>query len=206
MNNGIPSWDYVPESWANEPLRRIYHSASQSQGKVWIVGGLKADGSGNAFSEHYVFDPTSPSFTQLSSTGGPPDILGHTSVVLSNGWLLVLGGYSPSEQTLIPMTTVWVLDTTSSNPTWSTLSVSSASVPPPRRGFASTLLPNGKVLIHGGADAALSTSLSDGWILDTTQNPMVWTSVDALSQLGPRRDHTAVAVGQTVLFFFGKLF
>ncbi|CAL1716967.1 unnamed protein product [Somion occarium] len=199
----LPTWDFQTSSWANEPLRRIYHSASSSNGKIWIVGGSKADGSDSAFSEHLVFDPQTPSFTQLSSTNAPPDIYGHQSVVLPNGWLLVFGGYSPSQNSLLPFTSIWALDTARPGLGWTTLSVSNASLPSPRRGFAATSLNNGKVLIHGGADAELQSTFSDGWILDTTQKPVVWTSVDSLSQLGPRRDHFAVASGQTVIFGFG---
>lgn len=198
-----PQWNSETESWANEPLRRMYHSAVSTDGKVWIVGGQKTDGSGSGFSEHYVFDPNGPSFIQLPSMNGPPDIYGHGSVVLPNGWMLVFGGFSPSENGLIPFTTIWAMDTTQSTLGWATLSVSDTSLPSPRRGFASALLEDGKVLIHGGSDAALETTFSDGWILDTTQSPMQWASIDALSQLGSRRDHFSVAVGLQVIFGFG---
>ena len=202
--SGDPSWNYETQSWANEPMRRIHHTSVPSRNKVWIVGGEKADGSGSAFSESYVFDPLVPSFTQLSSKNGPPDLTGHASVVLSNGHLLVFGGYSPSTASLIPFTTIWSLDTTDSNALWTTLTISSASLPSPRRAFATALLDNGKVLIHGGADAELQNSYVDGWILDTTQNPMTWTNVSQLAQLGPRRDHFAVGLGSIVIFGFGE--
>lgn len=203
---GNATWDFETESWANEPMRRIYHSAVEALGAVWIIGGQKADGSGSAFSDHYLFNPSSPSFTLLPSANGPPDITGHQSVVLSNGRLLVFGGYSPSEKSLIPLSTVWSLDLTHpDNFTWSTVSVSTSSVPPLRRNFAATVLDSGKVLIHGGADALLQTSLSDGWVLDTTQSPMVWSNVSALTQLGPRRDHFAVGLGTVAIFGFGTV-
>ncbi|EMD33990.1 hypothetical protein CERSUDRAFT_159368 [Gelatoporia subvermispora B] len=198
-----PGWMLEGQGWGSEPLRRMFHSASSSSGKIWLVGGEKTDGSNTALSDHYVFDPTVPSFTQLPSTNGPPDITGHQSVVLSNGWLLVLGGFSQSENSLVPFTTIWAMDTTSSSLGWATLSVSDANVPPPRRGFAAALMDDGKIVIHGGADAALQTTYDDGWVLDTTQNPMAWSSVSALSQLGPRRDHFAVAQGSQVIFGFG---
>ncbi|KAI0789843.1 hypothetical protein C8Q75DRAFT_806506 [Abortiporus biennis] len=202
-NRQDPLWDLESDSWASQPLRRMYHTASSAQGRIWIVGGLKTDGSNAAFSQHYVFDPHIPSFNELASANGPPDIFGHASVVLSNGKLLVFGGYSPSMQTLFPFSTVWVLDTTETNSQWSTVTVSNNRLPTPRRGFASTLLDGGKVLIQGGGDAALQTIYSDGWILDTTQSPMTWSSVAALSSLGPRIDHFAVSVGTTVIFGFG---
>ncbi|KAI0368781.1 hypothetical protein BV20DRAFT_947563 [Pilatotrama ljubarskyi] len=202
-NHESPVWNFETKSWANEPLRRIYHSASSTGGKIWLIGGEKADGSGNAFSDHYVYDPAGPYFTQLPSTNGPPDIFGHASIVLPDRRLIVFGGYSPSQGALVPFSTIWSLDTKQSTLTWSTLSVSSSALPSPRRGFAATVLDDGRVLIQGGADAAMQNVFSDGWILDTAQNPMVWSAVDALSQVGPRRDHFAVALGSEVLFGFG---
>ncbi|KAI0360190.1 hypothetical protein OH77DRAFT_1501831 [Trametes cingulata] len=202
-NHESPVWNLETKSWANEPLRRIYHSASSTGGKIWLIGGEKADGSGNAFSDHYVYDPTGPSFTQLPSTNGPPDIYGHASIVLPDQRLIVFGGYSPSQGALLPFSTVWSLDTKQSTLTWSTPSVSTSSLPSPRRGFAATILDDGRVFIQGGADAQMQNVYSDGWVLDTSQNPMVWSAVDALSQVGPRRDHFAVALGSEVLFGFG---
>ncbi|KAI0649392.1 hypothetical protein C8Q79DRAFT_999177 [Trametes meyenii] len=202
-NRASPVWTLESQSWANEPLRRIYHSASSTGGKIWLTGGEKADGSGNAFSDHYIYDPTSPSFTQLPTTNGPPDILGHTSLILPDRRLIVFGGYSPSQSALLPFSTVWSLDTTQSSLSWTTLSVSTANLPSPRRGFASAVLDDGKVIIQGGADAEMQNVFDDGWVLDTTQSPMAWSSLAALSELGPRRDHFAVALGSEVLFGFG---
>lgn len=202
-NRTGPVWQLQSKSWAGEPLRRIYHTACESGGKVFLIGGEKTDGSGSAFSDHYVFDPSGPSFTQLPPTNGPPDLFGHVSVVLSDRRLLVFGGYSPSRNALLPFSSVWTLDTTQSNFVWTALEVANATLPSPRRGFAAAVLDDGKVFIQGGADADMQTVFSDGWVLDTTQSPMSWTTVDALLQVGPRRDHFAVAVGSEVIFGFG---
>lgn len=198
-----PSWTSESNSWASEPTRRIYLSACSSGGKVYIIGGEKADGSGSAFSDHYVFDPSGPSFTQLPTSNGPPDLYGHASVVLSNGTLLVLGGYSPSGSSLVPFNRIWALDTTRSDAEWYSFSVSASNLPSPRRGFAAVKLDGDRVLIHGGGDATLQTTYSDGWILDTSQNPASWSSLSQLSQLGPRKDHFAIAMGSEVVFGFG---
>ncbi|KAI0701879.1 hypothetical protein C8T65DRAFT_655941 [Cerioporus squamosus] len=198
-----PQWDLETSSWVNEPERRMYHTACESGGQVFIVGGEKTDGSGNAFSDHYVYDPQSHSFTQLPSTNGPPDLFGHASVVLPDRRLIVFGGYSPSENTLLPFSTIWSLDTTESNYTWLSLDVSETVLPSPRRGFIAVALDDGKVLIQGGADAEMQNVFSDGWVLDTTQSPVVWSTVDALSQVGPRRDHFAAAVGSEVFLGLG---
>jgi N-acetylneuraminic acid mutarotase len=198
-----PNWILEQQSWANEPSRRMHHSASSTGGKIWITGGEKVDGSNSAISQHEVFNPQSPTFTQLPSANGPPDIYGHTSIVLLNGSLVVFGGYSQSLASMIPFSTIWMLDTTSTNLQWVSLPVDTTNLPTPRRGFAAALLDSGMIIIHGGADAILQTTYSDGWILDTTRNPMVWSEVGQLSQLGARRDHMAVAIGTNVLFAFG---
>ena len=162
-----------------------------------------ADGSGNALSDHYVFNPTVPSFTLLPPNG-PPDLYGHASIILSDGRLLVFGGYSPSQGTLLPFSTIWVLDTSQSNLAWTIIQTSTNSLPSPRMAFAVASLNDGSVLIHGGSDANLQTNFADGWILDTSQNTMGWTQIETLSQLGARRDHFAAPQGDLVLFGFGK--
>lgn len=184
-------------------MRRIHHSACSSDGKIWLVGGEKDDGSNNALSDHYVFDPTVPSFTQLPSTNGPPDLYGHACVVLPDGLMLIFGGYSQSLATSIPFTTIWAIDTTQANPTWISISIAGSSFPSPRRAFAVVILDDGKILIQGGADASLQNVFSDAWILDTTQSPMVWSVLEELSLFGPRYDHFAVATGPQVILGSG---
>ncbi|KAF5382121.1 hypothetical protein D9615_004434 [Tricholomella constricta] len=204
QNRFEPSWITEPTSWANEPIRRVHHSAATSpSGSILVVGGEKADDSKIAFSEHYIFYPDIPSFTLLSSDNGPPAITGHASVMLPDSRLLVFGGYSQSTDSLLPFSTIWALDTTQSSPSWSSISVSDSPLPPPRRAFAATAIAGGNVLIHGGSDAVLQNDWADGWILDTTQNPMVWKQVEVLSQLGARRDHFAASYGNQVIFGFG---
>jgi N-acetylneuraminic acid mutarotase len=203
QNSNSPSWTNPPQGWANEPSRRIHHSASSSGGKVFITGGQKADGSQTALDAHVVFDYTSSSFNALPTANGPPDLYGHTSLVLHNGSLLVFGGYSQSQNTLLPFSTIWTLDTWADTFTWSLIRVDDAALPPARCNFAAVVLSDGRILIHGGSDTSLQTTYSDGWILDTTKDPMIWIQVDSLSALGQRRDHMAVAIGSVVMFAFG---
>lgn len=199
-----PVWSPKTTSWAGEPVRRMRHStATAPSSQVFIIGGEMADGSGNALPDHYVFNPTVPSFTLLPPNG-PPDLYGHASIILSDGRLLVFGGFSPSQGTLLPFSTIWVLDTSHSNFAWSVVQTSTNSLPSPRMDFAAASLPDGGILIHGGGDADLQSNFADGWILDTSQSTMGWTQVEALSQLGARRDHFAAPQGDLVLFGFGK--
>jgi hypothetical protein len=199
-----PGWIPVPQGWAGQPIRRIHHTASYANGKVYIVGGLRADGSGMGFPDHYVFDPSVPSFSVLPSQGGPDQLFGHASVVTPDGLLLVFGGYVPGSPSLVPLNTIWSLDTKQSTPRWTVLHTTGTDVPGGRRAFAAVALRDGRILIHGGADAVFENTFSDAWILDLSTRQ--WSHMDALEQtLGPRRDHFAVTVGNYVIFGFGEL-
>ncbi|KAG8885517.1 hypothetical protein FRB97_000842 [Tulasnella sp. 331] len=197
------SWTQEPTGWEGEPMRRMYHSAVTSFSEIWITGGQKADGSGLGFSDTYAFSGTS--FTALpSSSTIPPDLVGHRSVFLPNGLIVVLGGYSTSWATLIPLSNIYILNTQSSPPAWSNSTVI-GQVPMPRRNFALALLDDSKILIHGGGDATLQNLYPDGAILDLTVSPMGWVAAPALATgLGARVDHMAVGVGSDAFFAFGR--
>jgi hypothetical protein len=195
-----PLWIIEPQGWANQPQRRIYHTASSAGGKIYIIGGARVDATNVGFFTHYVFDPSGPSFELLPS-GGPPDIVGHATVVTSKGILLVLGGFSASTLELSSLNMFWALDTTNPNPLWTTYNVNGTLIPQGRRGFAA-VISNNVLFIHGGSDATLQTTYSDGWMLNL--DTMEWTQSDAMSQsLGPRRDHFAADVAGQVLMGFG---
>lgn len=196
-----PVWSLQNVSWANEPIRRVYHTFTAAAGKSWLIGGQKDDGSGNAIPENYILNPDGPQFIQLPA-GGPSGIFGHSTVTLPDGRLMVLGGQS--ETGLNPLSSIWTLNTTDPSLTWTSVNASGANIPSPRRAFAAATMPNGTVVIHGGGDNALQTYFSDGWMVDATQNPMVWTPVPALSQLGARVDHFAAVVGSQIIYGFGQ--
>jgi hypothetical protein len=201
-----PVWTSEVQGWANEPVRRIYHSASAAEGKVYITGGEKADGSGY-FDESYVFDPSAPSFSLVPNNPAaqfPPDVFGHVTITLPSGQILLFGGFSPTENELIPFSRMWVMDSTSSNPQWDNVTATGA-LPAPRRGFAAAVLDGGKILIQGGADAYLQTVFADGAILDFAS--MVWSAapnIDATGGAGARYAHFAFGFGSQVMFGFGE--
>ena len=201
LNVTAPTFLTLPNNWAGEPQRRMRHASASVNGKVYIIGGEAADGSGNTFSTHYVFDPSVPAFTQLPTQNSPPGIYAHAVIILPDGRLLVFGGIVGGQ--LVSFGTIWILDTTKSNLTWTLALVEGSNLPSPRAAFAVVLLDDGRILIQGGTDAAFETNLADGWILDPSTSPLTWTAVPALSSVGPRRDHFAFNAGGQVVFGFG---
>ena len=201
LNPIQPLFITYPEGWAGEPQRRMRHATASINGSLYIIGGEAADGSGNLFSTHYLFIPSTPIFIELPSENAPPGIMGHAAIILLDGRLLVFGGISQGQ--LISFSECWVLDTTQSNLIWTLASIDQSSLPSPRSSFAYVLLDDGRVLIQGGTDATFQAAFVDGWILDPSKNPMTWTLVPALSQLGGRKDHFAINAGGQVVFGFG---
>ncbi|KZV61000.1 hypothetical protein PENSPDRAFT_693790 [Peniophora sp. CONT] len=202
-NRYQPSLTNETSSWAGEPQRRMRHSAATVGGKVYIVGGERADGSTNGFGDHYVFDPAGPSFSLLPTDGAPPDIYGHATLLLPDGRIIVLGGWHQSQGSFVSFSQVWLFDPSSNS--WSMANVDSSNLPDGRLGFCATALPDGRIIIQGGGNSGsgFGETFSDGWILDTNQSPMKWEEVQPLSLLGARRDHFCVTIGSDVLIGFG---
>ncbi|KAJ7170899.1 hypothetical protein C8R43DRAFT_944719 [Mycena crocata] len=197
-NRLVPQFNEEAAGWGGEPMRRIHHAAVSSlAGQVYIIGGEKADGSGLAFADHYVFNPETSSFTLLPADGAPPALTGHAAIILPNGQILIFGGLSSNG--LLSFGLIYIFDTSTN--TWSLLTVSSASVPQGRRAFAYVLLDQNTILIHGGCDGDFLNTYHDGWTYDIPST--TWTSVPALDALGPRKDHFAAAYGGQVIFGFG---
>jgi hypothetical protein len=201
LNPMQPLFITLPQGWAGEPQRRMRHATASINGSLYIIGGETADGSGNLFSTHYHFIPSTAIFIELPAANAPPGIMGHAAVILPDGRLLVFGGISGGQ--LVSFSNCWVLDTTQSTLMWTLASIDQSSLPSPRSSFAFVLLNDGRILIQGGTDATFAAAFNDGWILDPSRSPMTWTVVPALSQLGGRKDHFAINAGGQVVFGFG---
>jgi hypothetical protein len=169
--SGEMNFTQPEEGWGAQPSRRVRHSCASpvTGGKVFITGGQEPDYS-EAFAQTFVFDPASMSFSELAPL--PASTYGHSSVLLSNGTLLVLGGTTARAGAIAlqPLDTVFTLDTTATSPTWASASVPAA--PRARHGASATLNPDGSVFVFGGADVN-GKPLNDGWILDPQH--LSWT-------------------------------
>lgn len=180
-STGLAGFVHLPSDWGDQPMRRIYHSSTSAMagGKVYITGGLKDDGSGLIFSDNYAFDPTSSPFEPLPPL--PQGIYHHTSVLLPNGTLVLVGGTYTSQNTGNPATltldTAYIMDTASTSPAWVTVAISG---PPPegRRGATLSLRMDGKAAyLIGGADVTLSEMYDSIWKMDF--QALAWEPVDA---------------------------
>ncbi|WVQ96461.1 hypothetical protein IAU59_003566 [Kwoniella sp. CBS 9459] len=207
VNPTGPTVDFSREaSGAGQPMRRIYHSAASALngGKVYITGGLKADGSGSTFAESYAYDPSSSTFSPLPNL--PVGLYHHTSMLLPNGTLLVMGGAYTSPATggaaLQPYSTIYSLDTKANAPVWEERATA-GDAPEGRRGASLALSEDGShAFLFGGANAALGEVSGEGWDFDLSTSQ--WRQVASADQgAGPRYDHVAVPIGGGQVAIFG---
>jgi N-acetylneuraminic acid mutarotase len=166
---------------------RYQHTASLlGNGTVLVAGGSNAiidSCSCTTFlSAAELYDPTSNTW---SSTGSlATGRYGHTATVLSNGKVLVAGGYGGVPNTLKNVVAVQptaeLYDPASG--LWST----TAPMNNARAYHTATLLPSGLVLVTGGTNGTATLAAAE--VYDPTAN--TWTSVVSLNT--PRQSHMAV--------------
>jgi uncharacterized protein (TIGR03437 family) len=111
-------------------------------GKVLLAGGTNNNTGLNPTNTAELYDPATGQWSATGSMAVPRD--GTTATVLSNGKVLVAGGYTNSDALLTRSTELY----DPANGTWS----SGGEMNRVRSVHTATLLPNGKVLIAAGAE------------------------------------------------------
>jgi hypothetical protein len=125
---------------------RAAHTATLlPDGKVLIAGGFREEGTAEiSIASAEIYDPETNTFTPTSDMNEGRS--GHTATLLSNGKVLIVGGWGPSHR----LATAELYD-----PHAGTFSYT-ASLSAPRAGMTATLLKDGRVLMAGG-DSARNT-------------------------------------------------
>jgi hypothetical protein len=146
-----------------------FHTATLlPSGKVLVAGGSDSGGDENAAE---LYDPASGA-QQFSATSGPMTAArqDHTSTLLSNGKVLLTGGYAPATNVT---GTAELYD-----PSANAFSATSSPMTSVREDHTATLLLNGLVLIAGGSDGLHAQNTgelynpSSGTPFTATSSPM----------------------------------
>ena len=157
-----------------------------NNGKVLVVGGstLQANTNGttntavSASAELYVVSAAVPAWQATGSLITARSL--HTTTVLDSGNVLVVGGFDTA------VGGVNVLNTTELYTPVSGVWIAAANLVNPRYGHTATLLPNGKVLVAGGASSSV-TRLTSAELFDPATG--LWATTG--SMLSGHNRHTA---------------
>jgi hypothetical protein len=145
-----------------------FHSAALGE-TSYFTAGSRADGSVTADLSTYAYTPTG-GFVSLAATL-PTGLLQPTLHCLSNGTLLLLGGFDTSSLSLAPLSTAFALDTTDPTSAWQTVSLG-GSAPPGRRAALGVTFGSGSGLFLAGGGTGqngLERALDDAFVLDFEQ-------------------------------------
>ena len=143
-------------------VARWLHTATLlNDGTVLIAGGSSVSNE-TTLNSAEIYDPVAGTFTLLQNTLNTARV-GHTASLLSNGQVLIVGGYDP--------TTGIISDAELYDPT-AQIFIDLGNTNTPRFHHTATLLQNGQVLIAGGeTDPTPSGAYNTAEIF----NPLTWT-------------------------------
>ena len=166
---------------------RFGHTATLlSNGKVLVV---RRSGGGDYLTSSEIYDPATGVWTTTGSLN--TSRINHTTTLLPDGKVLVAGGLN-NYVTVIPLSSVELYDP--STGIWTVTN----SLNLARNGHTATLLPNGQILVAGGANINTLTSAE-------LYNPGngTWTTISSMNT--PRGKHTATLLpGGNVLIAGGN--
>ncbi|XP_008578446.1 PREDICTED: kelch domain-containing protein 9 isoform X3 [Galeopterus variegatus] len=112
MAVAVPPGRAGGSGWAWRPvaqdalLARAFHSCTELQGRLYLVGGLLAGGAREPSSDTVVFDPAGGQAVRLGARGSPQRSH-HDAAPVGGRWLCVVGGWDGSRR----LATVAALDT-----------------------------------------------------------------------------------------------
>ncbi|KAL0074760.1 hypothetical protein F4703DRAFT_1798774 [Phycomyces blakesleeanus] len=192
------------------PVNRNRFSATiDSSNKIYIYGGALIQGT--VLSDLWVLDANAGTYTQLQ----PTDVghYGHTTSILSDGRLVVLGGVSPTLVNgqavlkLAPMNMAYVYDPKAATWTKQQLNPYGANYPTTRSGHTASVTSDGKIILFGGDNGGTPRSklyLNNVATLDT--NTWTWSFPEPAGIPPSRRTNCIGAIldGKHLTVAFGE--
>ncbi|MFZ0308533.1 MAG: kelch repeat-containing protein, partial [Candidatus Sulfotelmatobacter sp.] len=182
------SESFAPAANAMNVARWLHSATLLNDGTVLIAGGSSLSNE-TTLNSAEIYDPVAGTFTLLPNTLNTARV-GHTATLLSNGQVLIVGGYDPA--------TGIISDAELYDPT-AQVFIDLGNTNTPRFHHTATLLQNGQVLITGGeTDPTPSAAYNTAEIF----NPATWTfTALSVNMTTAREGHAATLLnnGQVLI-------
>ncbi|MGD0165551.1 MAG: IPT/TIG domain-containing protein, partial [Candidatus Sulfotelmatobacter sp.] len=172
-------------------IARWLHTATLlNDGTVLIAGGSNLSNE-TTLNSAEIYDPVAGTFTLLPNTLNTARV-GHTATLLSNGQVLIVGGYDPA--------TGIISDAELYDPT-AQVFIDLGNTNTPHFHHTATLLQNGQVLITGGeTDPTPSGAYNTAEVF----NPATWTfTVLSVNMTTAREGHAAILLNKGQVLITG---
>ncbi len=199
------AWSYIAPK-GPQPEARVSYSICKRGSLLYLFGG-KSDG-GEVLSDLWVFDLDSESWIEetektyvadagLYATGQLGGIYGHSCAIVGDAMVL-FGGFMKVTQRASSATAILDLETYQ----WT-----SGKVGPPARLSHASVEANGSLYIFGGVNEKFA-EFTDVWeysVVNDRWNQLTYrTSIPGFNSRGGVFDHSAVALDNKMLSFFGQ--
>ncbi len=187
----INSWDTITST--NAPTARWGHTAVWTGSKMLVWGGVAGEISNVRHNTGGVYDPSTNSWTAITTTNAPTARSGHTAV-WTGSKMLVWGGSGSSGF----LNTGGIYDPSTN--TWTAITTTNA---PTIRDDHTAVWTGSKMLVWGGRSYANLTALylNTGGIYDPSTNS--WTAITTTNAPTGRENPSAIWTGSKMLIWGG---
>jgi len=172
------------------PAREEHTSVALSDGSIVFMGGL--DNRSVSYNDTWRSADKGATWSQVSAKAPWIARWGHTSVVLADDSILVMGGRDAAGTYY---NDTWM--SADNGATWSQVSAKAPWIA--RWGHASVVMPDGSILLMGGTSNSIE--LNDIW--RSTDNGATWTELAAHAEWSARIGHSAVVLPDASIVLAG---
>ncbi|CAB4477977.1 galactose oxidase [Rhizophagus irregularis] len=193
-------WTNPPIAGTTSPVHRIQNGVvpNDSTGRIYYFGGI--NDTYDPLNDMWILDTNNNQLSWQQITSAPLQICCFSTILLSDGYILYIGGYSNSTE----IRDVFLKNITRYNINsneWDLMTTKGESVPF-RRGFSAILVPaDGRIIVYGGVKDDVFTS--DLAVLDTTKYE--WSLPEVKDKPKPKSYHTACFYDNFMIVAFGIL-
>jgi len=174
---------------------RVGHSSVvMSDGSIILMGGGDSM-VGGVKNDVWRSTDNGTTWTQLTASAGWTARAGHSSVVMSDGSIILMGGGGFAGGTVKNDT--W--RSTDNGVTWTQLTASAGWTA--RAGHSSVVMPDGSIVLMGGGDGG--GVKNDVW--RSTDNGATWTQLTTSAGWTPRKDFTTVGLPEGSIVLMGGI-
>jgi hypothetical protein len=172
-------------------------SVIMPDGDIVLTGGLFYGYFQDSFNIHFFNDvwrspDNGATWTQMTSAAEWAGRARHSSVVMPDGSIVLMGGYNSSTGR---KNDVW--RSTDNGATWTQVTASAGWSP--RLLHSSVVMPDGTIVLMGGSSS--SSGLNDVW--QSTDNGATWTQVTASAEWSPRSMFSSVVMPDGSIVLMG---
>jgi PKD repeat protein len=178
-------------------LRQYHTSVVMPDGSIVLMGGDEIEHGNIRMNDTWRSTDNGATWTQQTAHAGWSARHSHTSVVMPDGSIVLMGGYDGAPYFYSSRNDVW--RSTDNGTTWTQQTAYAGWTA--REGHSSVVMPDGSIVLMGGWDGYSWRVLNDVW--RSSDNGATWTLMTASAGWSARMIHSSVAMPDGSIVLMG---